>query len=57
MRVESDGRRRSTRDERNGPGYPFSLDEKLGAITEPHPWYTPDGGRRRRGAGPSSRWR
>ena len=28
----------------NGPGYPFSLTEKLERITEPHPWYTPDGG-------------
>ena len=31
-------------DERNGAGYPFSLAEKLEKITEPHPWYTPDGG-------------
>jgi hypothetical protein len=31
---------------RNGPGYPFSLDEKLERITEPHPWYTQDGGAR-----------
>ena len=30
----------------NGPLYPFSLDEKLARITEPHPWYTADGGRR-----------
>jgi hypothetical protein len=29
----------------NGPLYPFSLDEKLAKITEPHPWYTADGGR------------
>jgi hypothetical protein len=35
-----------TRTERNGAGYPFSLDEKLARITEPHPWYT--------GAGASS---
>lgn len=28
----------------NGPLYPFSLDEKLARITEPHPWYTADGG-------------
>jgi acyl dehydratase len=33
-----------TRTERNGDGYPFSLDEKLAKITEPHPWYTADGG-------------
>ena len=30
----------------NGPGYPFSLAGKLERITEPHPWYTPDGGAR-----------
>ena len=24
----------------NGAGYPFSLEEKLAKITEPHPWYT-----------------
>jgi len=35
---------RIARDERNGAGYPFSLDEKLERITEPHPWYTADGG-------------
>jgi hypothetical protein len=29
----------------NGPLYPFSLDDKLARITEPHPWYTDDGGR------------
>jgi hypothetical protein len=29
----------------NGPLYPFSLDDKLARITEPHPWYTVDGGR------------
>jgi hypothetical protein len=29
---------------RNGPMYPFSLDEKLVHITEPHPWYTEAGG-------------
>ena len=28
----------------NGPGYPLSLAEKLERITEPHPWYTPEGG-------------
>jgi hypothetical protein len=33
-----------THAEDNGPGYPFSLAEKLERITEPHPWYTPDGG-------------
>lgn len=27
----------------NGGGYPFSLDEKLAKITEPHPWYTAEG--------------
>ena len=30
--------------EGNGPAYPFSLAEKLERITEPHPWYTPEGG-------------
>lgn len=34
-----------TRGERNGGGYPFSLDEKLERITEPHPWYTASGGK------------
>jgi hypothetical protein len=33
-----------TRDGRNGAGYPFSLAEKLERITEPHPWYTAEGG-------------
>jgi hypothetical protein len=33
-----------THADRNGPGYPFSLADKLERITEPHPWYTPDGG-------------
>ena len=33
-----------THDDPNGPGYPFSLADKLGRITEPHPWYTPEGG-------------
>jgi hypothetical protein len=28
----------------NGLGYPFSLADKLERITEPHPWYTPEGG-------------
>lgn len=32
-----------TRSERNGNGYPFSLDEKLARITEPSPWYTDEG--------------
>jgi hypothetical protein len=27
----------------NGDLYPFSLQDKVAAITEPHPWYTPDG--------------
>lgn len=30
-------------DEPNGSGYPFTLTEKLARITEPHPWYTPEG--------------
>lgn len=33
-----------TRAERNGDGYPFSLDEKLARITEAHRWYTDEGG-------------
>jgi hypothetical protein len=33
-----------THDESNGDAYPFSLAEKLGHITEPHPWYTVEGG-------------
>jgi hypothetical protein len=33
-----------THDGSNGAGYPFSLAEKLDRITEPHPWYTPEGG-------------
>jgi hypothetical protein len=35
---------RLTHDDSNGGGYPFSLAEKLAQITEPHPWYTPEGG-------------
>jgi hypothetical protein len=30
--------------EGNGRSYPFSLADKLERITEPHPWYTPEGG-------------
>ena len=30
-------------DEWNGPLYPFSLADKVAKITEPSPWYTPDG--------------
>jgi hypothetical protein len=40
-----DGIASITYDQRNGPGYPFSLAEKVARITEPHPWYTPDGGK------------
>jgi len=32
-------------DERNGKLYPFSQAEKVERITEPHPWYTPAGGK------------
>jgi hypothetical protein len=28
----------------NGAAYPFSLDDKLARITEPHPWYTAEEG-------------
>jgi hypothetical protein len=31
-------------DSTNGDGYPFSLVDKLARITEPHPWYTREGG-------------
>jgi acyl dehydratase len=34
-----------THDDGNGALYPFSLAQKLEQITEPHPWYTPAGGR------------
>ncbi|WP_029429952.1 hypothetical protein [Blastococcus sp. URHD0036] len=34
---------RIRRGESSGPLYPFSLDEKLARITEPHPWYTDEG--------------
>ena len=46
--MRSDGRSpvSVTHADRNGPGYPFSLAEKLERITEPHPWYTPEGGAR-----------
>lgn len=33
-----------THDDSNGVLYPFSLAQKLERITEPHPWYTPEGG-------------
>ena len=33
-----------THHDTNGPGYPFSLSDKLARITEPHPWYTEEGG-------------
>ena len=33
-----------THQERNGDLYPFSLAQKLAHITEPHPWYTAEGG-------------
>ena len=32
-----------TRRDRNGDLYPFSLEDKLSRITEPHPWYTEAG--------------
>ena len=37
---------RLTRHDGNGSGYPFSLEDKLARITEPHPWYTAAGGER-----------
>ncbi len=45
MRVSDDEPTTITYDESNGPLYPFSLAQKVAQITEPHPWYTPDGGR------------
>ncbi|MCB0997710.1 MAG: hypothetical protein R2713_10965 [Ilumatobacteraceae bacterium] len=33
-----------THDDHNGDLYPFSLAQKLDRITEPHPWYTLEGG-------------
>ena len=39
-----DGEVSMTFSETNGNGYPFSLSEKLERITEPHPWYTLEGG-------------
>ena len=40
-----DGERATlTHDGHNGDLYPFSLAQKLAHITDPHPWYTPDGG-------------
>jgi hypothetical protein len=40
-----EGRRpvRISMSEHNGASYPFSLEEKLARITEPHPWYTHEG--------------
>jgi hypothetical protein len=35
---------RITRHDRNGSGYPFSLEDKLARITETGPWYTEAGG-------------
>jgi hypothetical protein len=46
MRVSDDEPVSITHDEGNGPLYPFSLAQKVAQITESHPWYTPDGGRR-----------
>ena len=40
----SGGTATMVRGESNGPLYPFSLDDKLARITEPHPWYTEEGG-------------
>lgn len=42
-RIDDERPARVTRTDGNGGGYPFSLDEKLARITEPHPWYTDDG--------------
>ena len=44
MRIDEGLEVSMSHDERNGSSYPFSLAEKLEHITEPHPWYTPQGG-------------
>ncbi len=44
MTGESDETAVLTHDGRNGDLYPFSLAQKLARITEPHPWYTREGG-------------
>jgi hypothetical protein len=44
-------------DQHMGPHYPFTLADKLKVITEPCPWYTPEGGAHRPGAARSSRSR
>ena len=43
MRRADDDVSSITFDESNGPLYPFSLAQKVAKITEPHPWYTPEG--------------
>jgi hypothetical protein len=49
MRSDGDERVAMTFEEGNGTLYPFSLNDKLARITEPHPWYTAEGG-------PSTPW-
>jgi hypothetical protein len=44
MRSRGDDVVTMTHDEPNGDLYPFSLAQKLDHITEPHPWYTAEGG-------------
>jgi hypothetical protein len=44
MRRDEDRPVSMTFDDDNGAAYPFSLRQKLDRITEPHPWYTPEGG-------------
>jgi hypothetical protein len=43
MRLMVDEDVRITHDDSNGPLYPFSLAQKVTHITEPSPWYTPEG--------------
>ncbi|MET0144935.1 MAG: hypothetical protein ABW328_09140 [Ilumatobacteraceae bacterium] len=43
LRIVDDEASAITFGDRNGSLYPFSLAEKVERITEPHPWYTPDG--------------
>ena len=43
MRSADDSTASITYDESNGQLYPFSLAQKVARMTEPHPWYTPEG--------------
>ena len=43
MRSADDTTASISYDESNGQLYPFSLAQKVAKMTEPHPWYTPEG--------------